>query len=245
LNFKNAEHPLYLVPIGAAYFALYYVLFRWCIVRFNLKTPGRDVEELAVDRPSVALPPDASQAARFVAALGGAANLNAVDACTTRLRLSVADAARIDEPALRRLGAAGMVRLSANDVQVVIGPIADQVAGEIRAELAQGAPPRRCLPSRRRDLQWRRSRALLEALWAARATFGRASSRVVACCCDRERRRDGSRGASRTGRAGDWRTRARQRAPAASRSGGTGSRRLGLSPKEDRAGAAGYACADA
>ena len=139
LNFKNAEHPLYLAPIGAAYFALYYVLFRWCIVRFNLRTPGRDVDEQAP--PAAGLrAADSSQASRFVAALGGATNLRSVDACTTRLRLSVADAARIDEPALRRLGAAGMVRLSANDVQVVLGPIADQVAGDIRAELSVGSP---------------------------------------------------------------------------------------------------------
>jgi PTS system N-acetylglucosamine-specific IIC component len=68
----------------------------------------------------------------MVAALGGTANLTAVDACTTRLRLAVAESARVDVAALTRLGAIGVVRPGPNTVQVVLGPIADQVAEEIR-----------------------------------------------------------------------------------------------------------------
>jgi len=68
-----------------------------------------------------------------VLALGGAANLVSVDACTTRLRLIVADQSKADEAALRSLGAKGIVRPSDKALQVVLGPIADQVAGEIRA----------------------------------------------------------------------------------------------------------------
>jgi PTS system N-acetylglucosamine-specific IIC component len=166
LNFKGAKHPLYLVPIGAAYFALYYVLFKWCIVRFDLKTPGRDVEELASDL-AIAPAGEGSQAARFVAALGGAANLRSVDACTTRLRLAVADVVRIDEAALRRLGAAGMVRLSANDVQVVLGPVADQVAGEIRAEISAGVPAHHTPQPPSATLGRKPSAALLAALGGA------------------------------------------------------------------------------
>ena len=69
----------------------------------------------------------------MIAALGGSANLTAIDACTTRLRLTVANQDAVDEPALRRLGARGLIRPSANTLQVVLGPIADQVAGELRA----------------------------------------------------------------------------------------------------------------
>jgi PTS system N-acetylglucosamine-specific IIC component len=58
-----------------------------------------------------------------------------VDACTTRLRLVVADSAALDSDALKHLGARGIVRPAPNAVQVVLGPIADQVAGEIRASL--------------------------------------------------------------------------------------------------------------
>jgi len=131
LNYSQGTRPLMLVPIGAAYFALYYGLFRFCIARFDLKTPGRDAEEAA---PDAAAGAGDSAAAGWVRALGGAANLESIDACTTRLRLVVADQSAIDEAALKRLGARGVVRPSAQTLQVVVGPIADQLASQIRAE---------------------------------------------------------------------------------------------------------------
>ncbi len=132
LNFSRATRPLWLLPVGALYFALYYGLFRWVIVRFDLKTPGRDALESAAAAPP-AIP--AERARVWISALGGAANLVSVDACTTRLRLMVADQAAVDEGALKRLGVRGVVRPSANALQVVVGAIADQVAGEIRSAL--------------------------------------------------------------------------------------------------------------
>jgi PTS system N-acetylglucosamine-specific IIC component len=133
LNFKFAEHPLYLLPVGAGYFALYYGLFRWAILRFDLKTPGREPAELAHALPaSAGAAADVGVAPGFVAALGGAGNLLNVDACTTRLRLTLANPAAIDEVALRKLGSRGVLKLGEQSVQVVLGPIADQVASEIR-----------------------------------------------------------------------------------------------------------------
>jgi PTS system N-acetylglucosamine-specific IIC component len=129
INFKLATRPLLLVPVGAAYFALYYGVFTFFIRRFDLKTPGRD--EAA--QPAAAILAAGSRGESFVLALGGAANLVSVDACTTRLRLIVVDQAKADETALRALGAKGVVRPSDKALQVVLGPIADQVAGEIRA----------------------------------------------------------------------------------------------------------------
>ena len=131
LNYGLATRPLLLIPVGAAYFAIYYVTFSWCIRRFNLATPGREPLEEAV---AAVVAGDRGE--QFVAALGGAANLKSVDACTTRLRLELADPAAIHEPVLRALGARGIVRPGGDAVQVVIGPIADQVAGEIRAAFA-------------------------------------------------------------------------------------------------------------
>ena len=144
LNFKQATRPLLLVPVGAAYFALYYGVFRFCIVRFNLRTPGREAEEQAGAVASV--DGDADRARGFVAALGGAGNLGTVEACTTRLRLVLLDRARADENALRRLGARGVVPIGAQGLQVVLGPIADQVAGEINAHLASPDAARRMPP---------------------------------------------------------------------------------------------------
>ncbi len=71
----------------------------------------------------------------WIRALGGASNLVAVDACTTRLRLSIADQKAVNEAALKSLGARGLVRPSQQTLQVVVGPIADQLASSIRAGL--------------------------------------------------------------------------------------------------------------
>ncbi len=134
INYNKATHPLLLLPVGAAYFALYYGIFRFAIVKFDLKTLGRDD-----DAPSsvTALQDSDGRGRAFADALGGAGNLENVDACTTRLRLVVKNSSAIDEPRLKALGARGFVRPSANALQVVLGPIADQVAGEIRAALVQ------------------------------------------------------------------------------------------------------------
>jgi PTS system N-acetylglucosamine-specific IIC component len=128
LNYGKATRPLLLLPVGLAYAGVYYGAFRWAIVRFDLKTPGRETEA-PVATPRLAA---GERGLAFAAALGGAGNLVSVDACTTRLRLVLADPAAVDEAALRALGARGLVRPSATTLQVVLGPIADQVAGEIR-----------------------------------------------------------------------------------------------------------------
>jgi PTS system N-acetylglucosamine-specific IIC component len=130
LNYGLATRPLLLLPVGAAYALVYYVTFSWCIRRFNLATPGREPQGEA---PLPSEPAVGERGQRFVAALGGPANLKSVDACTTRLRLSLADPAAIDEPSLRALGARGIVRPGGDSLQVVLGPIADQVVEEIRA----------------------------------------------------------------------------------------------------------------
>jgi PTS system N-acetylglucosamine-specific IIC component len=133
LNFSLATRPWMLLPVGAAYAALYYGLFRFFIRRFDLATPGR--EKGAVTEAATASAGGARGEA-FVAALGGAANLVSVDACTTRLRLIVADSQAIDDAALSALGARGIIRPSEKAAQVVLGPIADLVAEEIRGALA-------------------------------------------------------------------------------------------------------------
>ncbi|WP_288936470.1 N-acetylglucosamine-specific PTS transporter subunit IIBC [uncultured Sphingomonas sp.] len=141
LNFGKATKPLLLLPVGLLYAGLYYGLFRWAIVRFDLKTPGREPLEAAATSMPAPATADA-KAAAFVAALGGASNLRAIDACTTRLRLTVADAQAIDEPRLKALGARGVLRPSPTAVQVIVGGIADGLAMDMRAALdADPVPP--------------------------------------------------------------------------------------------------------
>jgi PTS system N-acetylglucosamine-specific IIC component len=143
LNFSQSTRPWLLLPVGLLYFGVYYGLFRFFIVRFDLKTLGREADEAV---PETAQPMDATPVLGWIRGLGGAANLRAVEACTTRLRLVVVDATRFDEPVLKSLGARGVLRLADGAVQVVVGPVADQLASEIRRALREPAavpqPPR-------------------------------------------------------------------------------------------------------
>ena len=135
LNFSLATRPWLLLPIGAAYALLYYGLFRFFIRRFDLTTPGRERGEVAEAATASA---GGARGEAFVAALGGGATLVRVDACTPRLRLIVADPSVVDDAALSALGARGIIRPSENAAQVVLGPVADLVAEEIRGTLAGG-----------------------------------------------------------------------------------------------------------
>jgi PTS system N-acetylglucosamine-specific IIC component len=128
LNYGKATNPLLMLPVGLLYGLLYYATFRFVIVRLGLATPGRETDE-----PS-AMPGGqvSGDGAAFLRALGGAANVRALDACTTRLRVVVASHGAVDDTALKLLGARGLVRPSAEALQVVVGPVADQLAGEIR-----------------------------------------------------------------------------------------------------------------
>ena len=136
LNFSRATRPLLLLPVGAAYFAIYYGLFRYSIRRFDLQTPGREAGDDVAAEARVG--DGGARGPAFVAALGGAANLVSIDACTTRLRLVLADPAAVDEARLRALGARGLVRPAPDGLQVVLGPIADAVAMEMRAAAGAG-----------------------------------------------------------------------------------------------------------
>jgi PTS system N-acetylglucosamine-specific IIC component len=147
LNFGQATRPWMLLPVGAAYALAYYAIFRFAIRRWNLPTPGREPAEAVPVQ--AAIPGERGPA--FVEALGGAGNLVEVGACTTRLRLVVADQARIDEAALRALGARGILKPSAETVQVVLGPIADSVAMDIRAAVDRPAPAPKAGPAKSTD----------------------------------------------------------------------------------------------
>lgn len=142
INFGLAKKPLLLLPVGAAYFLVYYAVFSFAIRRLDLATPGREPADVAEDTPPFPAD-DTSRGAAFMIALGGPANLIDVDACTTRLRLNLADPGAIDPARLKQLGARGTLRPGGGSVQVVLGPIADVVAGEIRVAAAAPRPPAR------------------------------------------------------------------------------------------------------
>jgi PTS system N-acetylglucosamine-specific IIC component len=136
ISYKLGTNGWVLIPVGIAYFIIYYVLFSFAIRKFNIATPGR--AEVPVEPGVTADPAALAGAVGYVRALGGNRNLKLVDACTTRLRLELVDDSLVNEPGLRILGARGVVRPSRNVMQVVIGPQAEILAGEIREAMASG-----------------------------------------------------------------------------------------------------------
>ena len=135
LGWGRSTHGWRIVPLGLAYAVIYYVVFDQCIKRFNLKTPGRE--------PSVTPTTQVAQsdrAAAYIQALGGAQNLLGIDACTTRLRLQVVDRSKAQDAQLKALGAMAVVRPgNAGSLQVVVGPMADSLADELRNALPHAA----------------------------------------------------------------------------------------------------------
>ena len=129
----NAKtHWMWVVVVGAVYFVLYYIIFRFMISKFNYKTPGRDdAEEVKLyTRADVNARSAASGSvpagndpvsALIVEGLGGAANLSDVDCCATRLRCTVKDATLVKQDVLKASGASGVI-CKGNGVQVVYGP---------------------------------------------------------------------------------------------------------------------------
>ncbi|WP_108819091.1 N-acetylglucosamine-specific PTS transporter subunit IIBC [Pseudovibrio sp. Alg231-02] len=132
INYGISTKPLLLIPVGAAFFAIYYFLFVATIKLFDLKTMGRETKKATktADNPTATN----SKAHAYLEALGGSANLFEIDACATRLRLKVVDSDAINEAVLKQLGVHGVIKPAAGSVQVVVGPIADQLAGEIKEE---------------------------------------------------------------------------------------------------------------
>ena len=117
---------LWLFPIvGICYAIVYYVIFRVLIKALDLKTPGREdtTEESKAGATSEMAP-------ALVAAFGGKENITNLDACITRLRVSVADVAKVDQAGLKKLGAAGVV-VAGSGVQAIFGTKSDNLKTEM------------------------------------------------------------------------------------------------------------------
>lgn len=126
----------FVLIVGAIWFALYYFIFRYAILKFNLKTPGREDPSEEVEADTAAAVKNSNgqtdtQAAQILQALGGASNIESLDNCITRLRLVVDDMSKIDEAKLKKNGALGVVKLDAHNLQVIIGTQVNHVRVEI------------------------------------------------------------------------------------------------------------------
>ena len=121
-----------LIPIGLVFFAIYYFLFKFLIIKFDLKTPGREDDQDEELNITLANDDYTGMAKAILEGCGGAANITSVDNCITRLRLEVKDRLLVDEKKIKAAGAAGVIRPGKTSVQVVIGPKVQFVADEFK-----------------------------------------------------------------------------------------------------------------
>ena len=121
-----------ILPLGAAAFVIFYLVFRFAITKFDLKTPGR--EDDAENELNIELANNdfTKMAEIILEGVGGKANVTSIDNCITRLRLEVKDRLLVDEKVIKTSGAAGVIRPGKTSVQVIIGPKVQFVADEFK-----------------------------------------------------------------------------------------------------------------
>lgn len=127
-----ANKPFLLIIQGLVFAVLYYVVFKTLIVKFNLMTPGREEDTVEEERIVLTKNKNHAEVAKVIfEALGGKENLVSIDNCATRLRLEVKDTTLVNDKVIRTV-AAGIVKPSKTDVQVIIGPYVEFVAAELK-----------------------------------------------------------------------------------------------------------------
>lgn len=133
LGMPLANKPYMLIVLGLVMFVLYYVIFRFLIVKFNLKTPGReDDDEVATEKTSSEGNDYTKKAQIILEGLGGKENLTSIDNCITRLRLEVKDISKVDDKKIKSAGITGVIRPGKNSVQVIVGTQVQFVADELK-----------------------------------------------------------------------------------------------------------------
>ncbi|EJK8059371.1 PTS N-acetyl glucosamine transporter subunit IIABC [Klebsiella pneumoniae] len=130
-----------LLVMGVVFFFVYFLLFSAVIRMFNLKTPGREdkAADVVTEEANSNTEEGLTQlATSYIAAVGGTDNLKAIDACITRLRLTVGDSAKVNDAACKRLGASGVVKLNKQTIQVIVGAKAESIGDEMKKVVTRG-----------------------------------------------------------------------------------------------------------
>ena len=127
-----AKNTWMIIPLGIAAFVVFYVVFRFMIVKFDLKTPGREDDDVDETKVELANNDYTAIAATILEGLGGKDNVVSIDNCITRLRLEVKDNTAVDEKKIKSAGVAGVVRPGKTSVQVIIGTKVQFVADEFK-----------------------------------------------------------------------------------------------------------------
>ncbi|MCK1994983.1 PTS transporter subunit EIIC [Peribacillus muralis] len=129
------------IPVGLVFALIYYFGFRFAIRKFNLKTPGREVEEDEDTESTGTASTAGSLPGDILDAMGGKENISHLDACITRLRVSVNDIGSVDKNRLKKLGAAGVLEVG-NNIQAIFGPRSETIKGQMK-DIMDGKKPRK------------------------------------------------------------------------------------------------------
>jgi len=121
-----------ILPLGAAAFVVFYLVFKFAIAKWDLKTPGREDDQEAETKIELANDDYSAMAEIILEGCGGKENIVSIDNCITRLRLEVKDRLAVDEKKIKASGAAGVIRPGKTSVQVIIGPKVQFVADEFK-----------------------------------------------------------------------------------------------------------------
>lgn len=137
LSFNIANKPVLLLLIGLGFGVLYYFIFLFAIKKFDLKTPGRedDDDDVSVVKSNKKSSGNSSldeKAKGILEAIGGSENIQSIDACVTRIRLTLKDDLMVNDMQLKKLGASGIMKLGANNVQIVVGTLADPIVSKMK-----------------------------------------------------------------------------------------------------------------
>lgn len=131
-----AQNTWMIIPLGIAAFVVFYVVFRFAIVKFDLKTPGREDDDIEAEKKAVLSNSNYTQVASIILeGLGGKANVTSLDNCITRLRMEIKDYTLVDEKKIKSAGVAGVMRPGKTSVQVIVGTKVQFVADEMKKML--------------------------------------------------------------------------------------------------------------
>ena len=131
-----AQNPWMIIPIGIVVGIVYYIVFRIVITKFDLKTPGREDDDVEAEKKVVLSNNNFTQVAAIILeGLGGKENIKNLDNCITRLRLEINDYTKVDEKKIKSAGIAGVLRPSKSTVQVIVGTQVQSVANEMKKML--------------------------------------------------------------------------------------------------------------
>ncbi|HOT29310.1 MAG TPA: PTS glucose transporter subunit IIBC [Candidatus Ozemobacteraceae bacterium] len=199
--FPQSTKALWMFVVGPCWALIYFFLFRWFILTFDLKTPGREPEEAADSRVAGGAAVEIAHdfARQIVLAFGGKSNIKSLDSCITRLRVEVNDLAKASPERLKILGAAGVVT-AGSGIQAIFGTRSENLMTDMKeylesagdeAELKPDELPQAAAATRptAADLSRKRDPNAPEKARAMLAALGGASNvkRIEACAATRLR----------------------------------------------------------